>query len=124
MASGDGTGPMGMGRMTGRAAGFCAGFGVPGYTNPGRGGGRGRGRGFGGGPQFGRGVGFGRGRSFGPAYGPVAYGPAGYGAPYGEEQELEQLKGQADYFANALEDIKKRIDGLESQDSTSAEKNT
>ena len=48
MASGDGTGPMGMGRMTGRAGGYCAGFGVPGYANPGRGGGRGMGRSFGG----------------------------------------------------------------------------
>jgi len=34
MPGGDGTGPMGMGPMTGRAAGFCAGYGVPGYMNP------------------------------------------------------------------------------------------
>ncbi|MBN1863537.1 MAG: DUF5320 domain-containing protein [Victivallales bacterium] len=34
MPGGDGTGPMGMGSMTGRAAGFCAGYGVPGYMNP------------------------------------------------------------------------------------------
>jgi len=34
MPLGDGTGPMGMGPMTGRAAGYCAGFGVPGYMNP------------------------------------------------------------------------------------------
>jgi len=34
MPWGDGTGPMGMGPMTGRAAGFCAGYGVPGYANP------------------------------------------------------------------------------------------
>ena len=58
MPGGDGTGPMGMGAMTGRAAGFCVGYGMPGYANPvggrgrgfwgrGRGGGRGRGRGFG-----------------------------------------------------------------------------
>jgi Family of unknown function (DUF5320) len=55
---GDRTGPMGMGAMTGRSAGNCAGFGMPGYANPfpergfgmgfGRGGGA-LGRGFGGG---------------------------------------------------------------------------
>lgn len=33
MSRGDGTGPMGMGRMTGRGAGFCAGFSAPGYAN-------------------------------------------------------------------------------------------
>jgi len=60
MPAGDGTGPMGMGPMTGRAAGFCAGYGMPGYTNPipgrGLGMGFGRGRGFwGGGRGGGRG---------------------------------------------------------------------
>jgi len=34
MPRGDGTGPAGMGPMTGRAAGYCAGFPVPGYMNP------------------------------------------------------------------------------------------
>jgi len=55
MPRGDRTGPWGAGPMTGRAAGYCAGYPVPGYMNPiprygrgwGRGGGRGRGRGFG-----------------------------------------------------------------------------
>lgn len=39
MPWGDGTGPWGGGPMTGRAAGFCAGYPVPGYANsiPGRG---------------------------------------------------------------------------------------
>jgi hypothetical protein len=61
MPRGDGTGPAGMGPMTGRAAGFCAGYPIPGYMNPvaGR-------TGF-----YGAGV---------PAFG--AYG-AGYGMPYG-----------------------------------------
>ncbi|MBN1409760.1 MAG: DUF5320 domain-containing protein [Spirochaetales bacterium] len=48
MPRGDGTGPNGLGPMTGRAAGFCAGYSVPGFANPiigyGRfGGGHGRG---------------------------------------------------------------------------------
>jgi len=34
MPFGDGTGPAGLGPMTGRAAGFCAGYPVPGYMNP------------------------------------------------------------------------------------------
>jgi hypothetical protein len=34
MPRGDGTGPMGMGPMTGRAAGYCAGFPTPGFMNP------------------------------------------------------------------------------------------
>ena len=33
MPAGDGTGPMGLGPKTGRAAGYCAGFSSPGYTN-------------------------------------------------------------------------------------------
>jgi hypothetical protein len=49
MPRGDGTGPMGIGPMTGRAAGYCAGYATPGFANAmgGRGvWGCGRGRGF------------------------------------------------------------------------------
>ena len=105
MPRGNGTGPMGMGPMTGRAAGYCAGYPVPGFMNPtmgrgyrGRGIGFGRGRGVRGyGRGLGRGGGFGRGRGMGwgrgwgwragygvaPAFSPYA-GPAGYyPMPYG-----------------------------------------
>ena len=34
MPFGDGTGPMGLGPMTGRGRGFCTGFGRPGLTSP------------------------------------------------------------------------------------------
>jgi len=34
MPFGDGTGPRGMGPMTGRGAGYCTGFGQPGFANP------------------------------------------------------------------------------------------
>jgi hypothetical protein len=57
MPFGDGTGPRGMGPMTGRGAGYCAGFGRPDFANPvlgrrwfgfgWRGWGRGRGHGLG-----------------------------------------------------------------------------
>ena len=61
MPGGDRTGPEGRGPMTGRRAGFCAGYQVPGYEKPGysfeRGFGRGSGRGYGRG-FWGRGRGF------------------------------------------------------------------
>ena len=109
MPGGDGTGPLGMGAMTGRAAGFCAGYGMPGYMNsvPGRGFGMGRGRGF-----------FGRGGGRGWAWGGMPYG-APYATPYAtaptKEQELEALKGQAEYFENAMGDIRKRLQELETE---------
>ena len=34
MPVGNGTGPLGLGPMTGRAAGYCAGYAMPGYANP------------------------------------------------------------------------------------------
>ena len=62
MSRGDKTGPDGAGPMTGRAAGYCAGYSVPGYSNPTIGYGRGRGRGHGRGLGRGWGRGFVRGR--------------------------------------------------------------
>ncbi|RJP22143.1 MAG: hypothetical protein C4520_08710 [Candidatus Abyssobacteria bacterium SURF_5] len=117
MPRGDGTGPMGAGPMTGRAAGYCAGYGVPGSMNPAfPGAGRGRG-GF-----WGRGGG-GRGRRnwfyatgvpgwarFGSVWPQAGWGPSPVGPT--REQELEALQQQASYFNEALEDIKQRIDEL------------
>jgi len=34
MPGGDGTGPWGLGPMTGRRAGYCMGFSTPGFANP------------------------------------------------------------------------------------------
>lgn len=59
MPRGDGTGPLGMGAMTGRAAGYCAGYSVPGFANS-----------FWGGAF--------RGRDVIPVYGARAY----YGSPW------------------------------------------
>lgn len=114
MPGGDGTGPGGMGSMTGRAAGYCAGYGMPGYANPvgGRGyWGRGMGRGFGRG--FGRGMGFGARWGAAPYYGGAGYVglPAYYGAPT-SEQERDMLKSQAEGLQRTLEDIQKRITEL------------
>jgi len=54
MPRGDGTGPTGLGPMTGRKAGYYGGFEAPGFANPVPGYGAGRGRG-GGGRRRGRG---------------------------------------------------------------------
>ena len=43
MPRGNGTGPQGMGTMTGRGAGYCPGTGDPGYSTAGMGAGRSRG---------------------------------------------------------------------------------
>lgn len=124
MPAGDGTGPRGMGPMTGRGAGYCAGYGAPGYANPmpgwgfdmgwGRGGGWGRGwrnmyyaTGLPGWARYG----------YAPAWGAplaAAYGP--YGAPPTREQETEFLKSQAEMLKKELEAISQRIAELEKQE--------
>ena len=63
MPGGNRTGPLGMGPMTGRGAGYCAGYNVPGYMNPNTGFGSG-----GGGAYYG--VAF-------PTYGAMPYGMYG-----------------------------------------------
>ena len=125
MPGGDGTGPAGLGPMTGRAAGYCAGFAVPGFMNaiPGRGfRGWGRGRG-------GRGwrhwfhatglPGWQRAAMGWPVWGgPWAYGPPDavpFAAAATTEQELDALKGQAEHLEGALEGIRRRIEELQAQ---------
>jgi len=105
-----------MGPMTGRAAGYCAGYPVPGYMNPygGRfGGGFGRGRG-----GWGRGAwAYGAGLPASGGVPPVMGAPAapawpGYVAPpqMTPEQESEALKGQAEFLQRQLDAINQRIE--------------
>ena len=112
MPFGDRTGPQGLGPMTGRAAGYCAGYPVPGYMNPAPGrGGWGRGGGW----SAGRGRG--RGRGFGwraTAWGAPPYWGTPYAPGYGPQEEAAALKDQARYFEEALQDIKQRIEEIES----------
>lgn len=121
MPGGDRTGPFGQGPKTGRAAGFCAGFEVPGYANQGfgYGFGYGRGRGFRGGGGRGR-----RNRYYatglpGWARADVSYRPAwGPGYPAAESQmapfdELKYLKSEAKQCESALQEIRARIEALE-----------
>ncbi len=114
MPAGDGTGPAGLGPMTGRGAGYCGGYGAPGYANPvaprmGLGWRRGRGGGWGGG--------WGRGRrwfGYAPAWGaPPAYYQQWYGAPPTPAQEVEFLKAQAEGLKEQLDAISQRIAELE-----------
>jgi hypothetical protein len=99
-----------MGAMTGRAAGFCAGFGVPGFVNPvrGRGMGFGRGRGFGGGRGW-------RHRFYATGLpGWMRFGATGV-APVAEptpEAEKNYLQGQAEMLQTQLDEVKKRLDEL------------
>ena len=116
MPGGDRTGPAGMGPMTGRAAGFCAGYPAPGFV------GGGYGRGFGGGRGRGRGNwGYGRGAA---RWTLPAFVGAGYPAPppsapaapaTSDEQLVDALKQQLEGLTQALNDVKSRIAELEAQ---------
>ena len=111
--------------MTGRAAGFCAGYGMPGYANPvagrawgGRGGGLGRGRGGRGRRNmfWATGVpGWARAGTGVPAWG-GAVQPA-WTAPNGGQQ-LEVLKAQAQALGATLEQIENRIRDIEESNNT------
>ena len=97
----DGTGPWGMGPMTGRGLGLCNPYGPFG---------RGwwwRGRGFG------RGFGW-RWRWFAPPYAPYPY----YWNPYYEmspEEELNMLRDEAEMLKRELDAIEKRISEIEAE---------
>jgi len=106
---------MGMGPMTGRRAGYCAGLDIPEYTNnAGRrnfGMGFGRGGGFGG--RGGRGGGFGfRNRFFATGV-PAHFGfGSGIAAPYvntDPETETQALNNQTEILQMELDTIKKRL---------------
>ncbi len=118
MPGGDRTGPLGLGPRSGRAAGYCAGYPVPGYMNPTPGRGFwGRGRGW-----FGRGRGW---RNWYWATGLPGWARAGYGYPaFGSwaypynpvstpQAEAEALREQAELLKQTLEDIQNRISALE-----------
>jgi hypothetical protein len=121
MPGGDRTGPMGMGPMTGRAAGYCAGYDAPGYANwfsgrgPGMGwwggwGGRGRGWRH---RYYATGLPFWA-RGYAPAWevGPM-YGPP---APPSREEQAGALKAQAEWLRAELEAIQQRLSALDQEE--------
>lgn len=123
MPGGDRTGPWGAGPMTGRGAGYCAGYSMPGYMNPipgrgwygvGRGGfprGGGRGRAFGGGRGWRRGgfYGYPGYAPFPPQYNPY---PPVYHQPSVEE-EKKFLQEELASLEEELTAIRERIGELE-----------
>ncbi len=119
MPRGDRTGPVGMGPMTGRGAGYCAGFGRPGFAGPrggffpGFAGGGFRARCF-------RGGGRGWWRpAYAPGFGAAALGfwPAPYQKP--DAAEVKQaLENQATALESELEFIRKRLSDLEREKET------
>lgn len=104
MPGGDGTGPLGRGSMSGRAAGTCAGAGMPGSANPAPG--RGFGIGFGRGPGFGgRGGGGGRGwRNIFHATGLPGW--MRFDEKKALKTKVEALQSGLDFIKKRLEDIK------------------
>ena len=130
MPRGDKTGPAGLGPMTGRAAGYCAGYPVHGYMNPygSRGylGWRGRGRGY---RNWYRATGLPGWQRAGlelPAWGGWGYYPPAYlpATPYqpspAEEKEIlsqekEMLTEQLKAMKEEMGAIEKRIQGLETK---------
>ena len=123
MSGGNGTGPMGMGPMTGRAAGFCAGVAMPGAMNSsagrgvGMGCGMGRGRGGGGGGGGGGGRGW-RNRYFatsltaGQQAGMATVVPT---APVTKEQERADLGAQVASVEAMLTGIRARLADLDGE---------
>jgi hypothetical protein len=94
--------------MTGRAAGYCAGYNMPGYANP-----------YGGrmGAGFGRGRGRGGGYFPSPAVSAQPYGAYPYAPTYSEAQEKETLQNQVKFFEDQIGALQKRIEELESETS-------
>ena len=111
MPGGDRTGPEGRGSRTGRGAGYCSGYSMPGYANPDI-------------PRFGRGFGFGRGRSMGywrrgrgfwrrgyypePYYEPAPSYRDTYSKPSGEEEKTyleDMIKG----LEEEMKELKERL---------------
>ena len=132
MPRGDGTGPAGMGPMTGRAAGYCTGYTVPGFANTAAGrfygagrsfigarGGRNRGyrnwyrtTGLPGWQRYNMGI---------PAWGGM-YAPTvnPYVNPYAgpdvaPDEEKEILKEQAEFLKQQIDDIQARLAELEKE---------
>lgn len=120
MPKGDRTGPIGTGAMSGRTAGFCAGFDVPGYANPtaarGLGMGTGRRRSGWGGPTAGGRLW--RCRSFAPGrMGPMYFG--GYALspqPFNPELEKESLRSRSQALQSELDAVNRRLVEIESQE--------
>ena len=128
MPRGNRTGPDGMGPMTGRAAGFCAGNDEAGFSSaPGGGFGRrwnrGAGRGFGNGFGAGRGgfrQGSGYGRGLGPGFGPGGrVAGRGYASGLPTKTELAAgMKAEVEALEQRIAWLRGEIDAISAQDAS------
>ena len=109
MPLGDRTGPRGMGPMTGRVAGYCAGYSVPGYMNPIPRRSLGFGRGFGRGFAWRR-----AGYAWGNDYGCTPLYPV-YPERVSAKDEAGMLAEEAKALEGELQIIRKRIKELEAE---------
>lgn len=101
----DGTGPMGMGPMTGRGAGNCAGYASNEFAN--------------------RGIGFGGGRGGGREFrrmfcltGLPGWARNGYNRPMSGGQAIDEeavLKNQEDFLEKQLQQVKDRLKQYDEQ---------
>lgn len=122
MPMGNRIGPMGQGPRTGRAAGYCAGFGGPGYLN--------RGPGFRGGRGFGRGgggrgwrhwfhatglTGWQRAQSGLAALGGPDPAASSVGGPADTDTEEQQLRRQLAMLQSELATVQQRVRQLETK---------
>lgn len=103
MPAGDRTGPAGMGPMTGRAVGLCAGSPAPGFASsarPGRTGGRGHRHQY-----FATGL---------PVWARAGQSPlGGFSEGANKEQEATALRSEAERLGAALGSINRRLADLE-----------
>ncbi|MHB0979842.1 MAG: DUF5320 domain-containing protein [Thermoleophilia bacterium] len=110
MPRGDRTGPFGQGAMTGRAAGYCAGYAVPGFASSatiGRGMG---GPGAGGWSRGGHGY---RNRFYATGVPLSAYGVGGPEPVLPRDEEIALLKSESQRLRSVLETIDQRLAQIE-----------
>lgn len=101
-----------MGQMTGRGAGYCAGFATPGYANPAVGRGFAAGRGFAGGGHGRRNCFYTTGMPGWMRFGGYAM-PGPFTGQAGSAMERQNLKAQADALEAELSIVRKRLNDLE-----------
>lgn len=123
MPRGDRTGPRGLGTLTGRAAGYCSGYPVPGFMNPAWG----FGRGWGGGRGRGWGRGYGRGWwkytsvPIRPLYTDIPVYPSVTQPPSPEQEVItlenyqKELETEKAYLEQEMDQIKSRINEIKAK---------
>lgn len=122
MPWGDGTGPLGFGPKTGRGAGYCTGYSVPGYMNPIPGRGfwcwSGRGHDY---RHWYYATGLPGWMRTGGVYSAFGRWPMPYGYEMDPKEEVDILKRQEEFFKKQLEEIQNRISTLEKEEAQKQE---